>query len=183
MTPPTSNVPKGRSGCGSGKDGSGEHTEVGGWWRGSGGGLVPSRAFTLPTPSGLAAYSTSVDLGPDGQVLGKCGLAWWGRCEPTAPGPTSPREQPQSGIFSASSFMGAPSPLFRGCQLQLLVLRLRPHLPCFCLPTPNPQSSVWVHRRPLWLCPAEQAGLSFTQLQCLQGWSKPNCRPFAQSLS
>ncbi|XP_006770458.1 PREDICTED: Niemann-Pick C1-like protein 1, partial [Myotis davidii] len=36
---------------------------------------------------GLAAYSTSVKLDRDGQVLGKCGWAWWGRCEAAAPGP------------------------------------------------------------------------------------------------
>lgn len=41
------------------------------------GGLDPNQAFTLPTPSGLAAYSTSVKLDRDGQVVGKRGLAWW----------------------------------------------------------------------------------------------------------
>lgn len=56
------------------------------------GGLSLSVAVALMKPllwlsgSGLAAYSTSVDLGLDNQVLGKRGLTWWGRPESAALG-------------------------------------------------------------------------------------------------
>eukprot|EP00069_Balaena_mysticetus_P003500 bmy_16670T0 len=55
---------------------------------------------------GLAAYSTSVNLGPDGQVLGKHGLDWRGRPESAAPGARVP-----GNSFSISSLLSFLLPL------------------------------------------------------------------------
>lgn len=58
---------------------------------------------------GLAAYNTSVHLGPSGEVLGKCGLTWRGRWEIAALGGSYKPwgRASQSAIFSPSSFMGS----------------------------------------------------------------------------
>lgn len=56
-----------------------------------------------PPYSGLAAYSTSVNLGPDGQVLGKHDLVWWEDPKSAASEvPKSPRKQP---LYLTSSFL------------------------------------------------------------------------------
>lgn len=52
-----------------------------------GGAWSLAKPLLWPSPrSGLAAYSTSVDLGPEGQVLGKYGFTWGGRPESAALG-------------------------------------------------------------------------------------------------
>lgn len=114
------------------------------------GGLALSPPSTLPTPRGLAAYNTSVDLGPDGQILGERRLAWQGSSQPVAPGPRGPRDGPSCCTFSPSSFVGAPSYVLGGRRSevvvpQLLALRLHPCRPCFHLPTPSTLSSAGAH--------------------------------------
>lgn len=97
--------------------------------------------------SGLAAYSTSVNLGSDGQVLGKHSLDWRGRPESAAPG--APRVPGNS--FSISNLL---SFLLYGGLLTALALAsevtlpsstssdFTPFLPCFLLPTPKSKVSV-----------------------------------------
>lgn len=86
----------------------------GGRTGGVGRGWSPAKPWLWPSRRGLGAYSTSVDLGPDGQVLGKHGLAW------------SPRAL---GLTSSALLLHGALPAPWRSVTELLILRLHPILP------------------------------------------------------